>query len=542
MLAQSSKGPEALWSHQADVLRSWFKEHRDAADVAIELPTGAGKTLVGGLIAEFERRTKLHRAAYLCPTNQLARQTAAALATYAIPTVPLIGKVNTWSAVDRARYARAEAVAVSIYSHIFNSNPALNDVQTLVLDDAHAAQSYVASPWSLEILREESSYWDVLSALAPALDPLLVAQLRSQSADPGQFANVHLASPVGLRQQATLLEEVLSAAVSAHTVNESARHAFMFLIGRLDRCLVYVSFGSLLFRPLVAPTALHAAFSDPERRVYMSATLGAGGELERTFGRGKIVRIPIPKGWEKQGTGRRLFVFPEVGRDVQATASRRDTLVRNAIEQHGRVLVLTPDERTANAFIKSRVPDGYKVLRARDVEDDLSAFTAEPKAALVLTNRYDGIDLPDDDCRLVILEGLPARGDLQERFLNGSLGAIEVLQERIRARFVQGSGRATRNARDYSAVLVLGSALTSYVNKHDVQDAMRPEVHAELAFGWDNSVGASSEDMLEQLRVFVAHDARWLELESDIIAERDRLQQTAPLGNCRVAIRCQTRG
>jgi hypothetical protein len=55
-------------------------------------------------------------------------------------------------------------------------------------------------------------------------------------------------------------------------------------------------------------------------------------------------------------------------------------------------------------------------------------------------------------------------------------------------------------------------------------------VHAELAFGWDNSVGTSSEDMLEQLRVFVAHDARWLELESDIIAERDRLQQTAPLG------------
>ena len=41
-LALSSKGPPALWSHQADVLRSWFQEHRDAKDVAIELPTGAG--------------------------------------------------------------------------------------------------------------------------------------------------------------------------------------------------------------------------------------------------------------------------------------------------------------------------------------------------------------------------------------------------------------------------------------------------------------------------------------------------------------------
>jgi hypothetical protein len=39
------------------------------------------------------------------------------------------------------------------------------------------------------------------------------------------------------------------------------------------------------------------------------------------------------------------------------------------------------------------------------VEDDLNAFTAQPSAALILSNRYDGIDLPDDDCRLVVLAG-----------------------------------------------------------------------------------------------------------------------------------------
>ncbi|HEX3188453.1 MAG TPA: hypothetical protein VHS30_01515 [Streptosporangiaceae bacterium] len=48
----------------------------------------------------------------------------------------------------------------------------------------------------------------------------------------------------------------------------------------------------------------------------MSATLGAGGELERIFGRTTVKRIPIPKGWEKQGTGRRLFCFPEVAADL----------------------------------------------------------------------------------------------------------------------------------------------------------------------------------------------------------------------------------
>ncbi|MFE7519127.1 DEAD/DEAH box helicase family protein [Streptomyces halstedii] len=43
---------------------------------SLALPTGAGKTLVGGLIAEYLRRAEGSRVAYLCPTRQLAAQTA----------------------------------------------------------------------------------------------------------------------------------------------------------------------------------------------------------------------------------------------------------------------------------------------------------------------------------------------------------------------------------------------------------------------------------------------------------------------------------
>lgn len=43
-----------LWAHQADLLRSY--RELDGSDVALELPTGAGKTLVGLLLAEYRRR------------------------------------------------------------------------------------------------------------------------------------------------------------------------------------------------------------------------------------------------------------------------------------------------------------------------------------------------------------------------------------------------------------------------------------------------------------------------------------------------------
>ena len=47
-----------LWSQQADLLRAYHQEHLTARDVAIELPTGAGKTLVGLLIAEWRRHAE----------------------------------------------------------------------------------------------------------------------------------------------------------------------------------------------------------------------------------------------------------------------------------------------------------------------------------------------------------------------------------------------------------------------------------------------------------------------------------------------------
>jgi hypothetical protein len=532
-LALINDGPEALWAHQADVLRAWHGDHPDKRDVAIELPTGAGKTLVGGLIGEYRRRAERERIAYLCPTRQLARQTAGKLSEYGIPNVLLIDRVSRWNMADRSRYTSANAIAVSVYSHVFNTNPALDNAQVLILDDAHAAEGYVAGPWSLKISRddEESAYLDVLSALADALDPLVLARLRTATPKGRYQSTVYLASPLGVAAQAGLLEQTLAAAAAANKLSTSAAYAMRFLQGHLDQCLVYLSYRALLIRPLMPPTMAHPAFNDAQRRVYMSATLGSGGELERVFGRCRITRIPIPKGWDKQGTGRRLFCFPQLTTDLSADPGKTDTWVASLIAEHGRAIVMTPDTRTAEAFTTSRMPEGHTVVTAYEVEDDLGVFTSQSSAALVLSNRYDGIDLPDDDCRLVVLDGLPARGDLQERFLHASLGAVDVLQERIRARIMQGAGRATRNARDYAIVVMLGEDLVSHVTRRDVQQAMHPEVHAELEFGYEQGIDITSAEMLDQTRIFTEHGQEWRSVDADIVAARERYERVDAPGS-----------
>jgi superfamily II DNA or RNA helicase len=79
--------------------------------VAIELPTGAGKTLVGCLIAEWRRRKNQERVAYVSPARQLAQQAAAKARLYGIPAVDLTGSHREWDSANEARFNRGDAAA-----------------------------------------------------------------------------------------------------------------------------------------------------------------------------------------------------------------------------------------------------------------------------------------------------------------------------------------------------------------------------------------------------------------------------------------------
>ena len=89
-LAEKNKAPESpeqlfyklggrakshgyLRGPQQDVLREFNDKFKNVADLALELPTGTGKTAVGLLIAEWRRLTG-QKVAFLCLTNQLASQ------------------------------------------------------------------------------------------------------------------------------------------------------------------------------------------------------------------------------------------------------------------------------------------------------------------------------------------------------------------------------------------------------------------------------------------------------------------------------------
>jgi hypothetical protein len=169
MLSHGPDAPRELWSRQADVLRAYDglknKSGQFPVDVAIELPTGAGKTPVGCLIAEWRRRKYEEPVAYVAPTWQLAQQAAAKGRLYGIRVVDLTGSHHRWDPADEISFRQGEAVAFVTYSSVFNANPYIT-AKTLVLDDAHAAEGFVASNWSIRIRRSDRAFPAVLDVLA----------------------------------------------------------------------------------------------------------------------------------------------------------------------------------------------------------------------------------------------------------------------------------------------------------------------------------------------------------------------------------------
>ena len=133
--------PDAM-SHQKDMLAAYAEEMVEAPNVAMQLPTGSGKTLVGLLIAEWRRRKFKERVVYLCPTRQLVNQVAEQAETeYGIDVVAFTGSKREYPPADRSDYLTRTKLAVTTYSSLFNINPIFDDPETILLDDAHAAEN-----------------------------------------------------------------------------------------------------------------------------------------------------------------------------------------------------------------------------------------------------------------------------------------------------------------------------------------------------------------------------------------------------------------
>jgi len=514
----------SLYDHQGQVLRNYAEKALNRKDVAIQLPTGSGKTLVGLLLAEWRRRKYKERVVFLCPTRQLVNQVVEeANHKYGLSVQGFTGSAKHYSPEARSAYQDGNRIAVTTYNSLFNTNPFFKDADVIIIDDAHAAENYLQQLWTFKVSRTEESDHLLYKAICGVLKPVLSEQNFARLT--GMWSGVEDATWVDKIPTKKLLSisNELRVVVNANlTIKNSQRYSWQMLQDHIHACQVYVSSNEILIKPLIPPTWVHGAFENAKQRVYMSATLGLGGDLERLTGRTNIERLPVPAGWDKQGIGRRFFIFPEKSLNYEEIVDLR----RKLMKQAGRSIVLTSNNESAKELINDVDTHlEFPIFTAAELENSKSDFVSSNEAVAVIVNRYDGIDFPEDDCRLLFVDGLSQSTNLQEKFFINKMGASLLYNDRIQTRALQAIGRCTRGLNDYSAVVITGDELSCYLTDSKKRKYFHPELQAELEFGILQSSEADSTGILENFETFLEHESGWEDANQIILDTRATAKQ-----------------
>lgn len=521
-----------LYNHQSKIIDSYMELESNNKDISLELPTGSGKTLVGMIIGEFRRRRAGDKVLYLCANNLLVKQTSRlASEDYGIDARPFVGSNASYHALDKAKYQSGDCIAVTTYSALFNSNPFFKDADVLVFDDAHSASDYVASNWTLSITSDIELFYSLIDILKPSLNPNTHHRLLSGEQSLANKDWVDIVSSKVLSQQIVSISRCIEGYLATNR-NSNLKFPWGMIRANLTGCNLYISQNELCIRPFVPPTLLFPPFSNAKQRIYMSATPGRSGELERSFGIDRITSLPIPKDWKNKTTGRRFFMFPmsSFGQET------KEKLALKFIEREDRSLLMVNSDGAKDLYTGIIESNTNKdVISAVQIENDKDSFVRNSNAVAVIANRLDGIDFPNDECRLEIILDNPTATHIQERFFVRTAAARPLYSERIRSRLTQAFGRCTRSQTDYAVVCILGEDLANTILSPREMKHLNLELQAELQFGRENAEDqASLDDYFELMDIFLHDRAAWQEAEADILQKRDALIERGFLDDSRI--------
>jgi len=479
----SDKGP--LRPAQEVVLETWHSEWRAQRDVVLKLHTGEGKTLIGLLILQAklnELADRGGRSLYLCPNHFLVNQTLAQAQQFGVACVP----VDADGALPAA-FLDGKAILVAPVQKLFNGltkfglGARSERVDALVMDDAHACIDAIKDAFVITLGRQNPAYQELLTLFGQDLEDQGVgtyAELRAR--DGASYLPVPYWAWVDRHRDVAHI-------LAKHT--EAIKFAWPLIRDRLRDCLCIVSGKELLVTPYRPPLELFGSFANSTHRVFMSATISDDSFLVRGLGLdSNVVTCPLTftgTAW----SGEKMVLIPSNIDDSLTATEIVHRFAKPRLKRYG-IVTLVPSFEAS----KDWKAEGAVVATAEDIDAQVERLrTGDRRETLVVANRYDGIDLPDDTCRILILDGKPFGESLLDRYLEGCRPGSDVVAMRTARVIEQGMGRAVRGEKDYCVVILSGSDLVRFVRTQEGRAHFSPQTRKQIEIGLEIAQYAGEE-------------------------------------------------
>ncbi len=451
---------------QSEVLDAWFAR-RNESDLVLKMNTGAGKTVVGLLILKSCLNEKKGPVVYVSPDHFLCDQVIFEAGQLGVPVV------REYSSLE---FKRTEAILVIPVHTLINGKSAFGVGQegikmrigSLLIDDAHACLATAEGQFTLRIPESHAAYTKLLDLFAHDLEGQSQSGLLDiQQHDPRRLMLVPFWA------WADKLLEVLKR-IHPHREEDEFKFVWPLLAENLGLCQCFFTGSALEISSRCLPIEQIPSFVDAQRRLYMTATLADDSVLVTDFNVGpEPAGKPVtPK--SASDLGDRMIITPQ-----ELNPNVTDEEIREFVKKCSskfNVVVITPSDHRA-AFWKE-VAD--KFLNKENLHEGVEQLKKEHVGLVVLSNKYDGIDLPYDACRLLVLDGLPEVRRFVDRYEQSVLNDGDEILSRQMQRIEQGMGRGVRANDDYCVVMIMGSKLTQALFSTEAAGKFSPATAAQM--------------------------------------------------------------
>ena len=493
---------------QGQVLDAWHARRRQR-DVSIKMNTGTGKTAVGLLALRSSLNEGVGPALYVAPDKFLVRQVA---------DQALRLGIKYTEDPDSSDYVSGDAIGIVTVHRLVNGRSIFGgpgsirtepvEIGAIVIDDAHACVRTVEDQATVSIPEVHPAFAQMLS--------LFEADLRSQS--PARLTDLkNRAMGTIVRVPISSWAERIPAVMQILLENDNAddnsgwRFSWPLIRDILPACQAIFSSEAFEIQPMCPPTNMITSLEAARRRLYLTATLADDSVLVTHFGVSETAAKDPVTPSSAADIGDRLILSP---RELNARMSdeRVRDVVKTLATTHN-VVVLVPSYR------RSRFWEEIATLTvgAEEIEQAVESLKRQHVGLVVFVNKYDGVDLPDDACRVLVIDGVPEAVNNAERREAEVLGGSDVLAHRKLQRIEQGMGRGVRSSEDYCVVLLLGASLSSVLAKPQMRKRLSPATQAQLELSMSVANAIDIDDLIDVIEQCLNRDDDWLEVSRECL-------------------------
>ncbi len=491
---------------QNEILEDWFDNKQNDKDLIIKLHTGEGKTLIGLLILQSKINQGNGPCAFICPNIYLVQQVVSEARKFGIPfCLTDNGLPNEF--IEGKKILITHVQKLFNGKSIFGIDNKYTNIGCVILDDSHACIDAIKNSFTIKIKNSHPLYDKILT--------LFKDDLKEQGT--GDFLDIcngdyDALLPIPYWAWIDKKDEV-SSMLSDFREDNTLTFVWPLIKNSIEHCYVYITSHTIEITPYHIPIEKFGSFANANQRILMSATTQDDSFFIKGLNFNKnAIQHPL-KNTEQKWSGEKMILIPSLIDD----ALDRDLIVTNFAKPlekipFGRV-VLAPSLRKANQYEKlgSTVATSNNILELTD-----NLRKGNYQNTLIIVNRYDGIDLPDEACRILIIDSLPYFDSLVDKYEERCRKHSDIINIRLAQKIEQGLGRSVRGEKDYSVIMLVGADLVKFVNSLKTNKYFSQQTRAQIGIGLKIAEFAKDELKDDEPRLKVI-----LNLVSQSIINRD---------------------